>query len=451
MMTSRLLARWPVVLCLVLAPWAFSGAEAIATDETAATSPCDDGNPCTVDAAIPIAGCVHGWVIAGTACDDGNSCTQGDACDGAGTCIGQNAPAGAVCDDHNDCTVGESCDASGRCIGGAQLPASTCDDGNACTVDACDLIVGHCVHPPAATGTACDDRNGCTRGDACDGAGVCRGTAEAAGTVCDDGNSCTVGETCDGAGRCANGLSLPLGTACDDGDVCTEGETCMLAAGGGSIACQGAARDCDDGDLCTTDTCDRRTGECAHSGCDDGNACTADRCDPASGCVHDSLENQPCDDLDVCTTGERTICVNGAIVCGGGSPSSTAEFCAFSASIPDVQRSCQTVYCDRTRGCVTVVTCHPDSNQCTSDYCQFYQCHHDPLPAGASCDDGRLCTVSDICLDSPRGFCFGRPACDDDDPCTDDLCDPATGGCTHSSRLGQTCYWGFTKCSAGGV
>ena len=56
-------------------------------------------------------------------------------------------------------------------------------------------------------------------------------------------------------------------------------------------------------------------------------------------------------------------------------------------------------------------------------------CVEAEAPGGTSCDDGDSCTLGDVCL---TGECLPGAAqdCNDADPCTDDLCDPAFG-CTH--------------------
>lgn len=59
-------------------------------------SVCDDGNPCTDDVTDyqNACACTHTPKAAGTACSDASNCTSGDACDGAGHCVG--APVGVV-------------------------------------------------------------------------------------------------------------------------------------------------------------------------------------------------------------------------------------------------------------------------------------------------------------------------------------------------------------------
>ncbi len=68
-----------------------------------------------------------------------------------------------------------------------------------------------------------------------------------------------------------------------------------------------------------------------------------------------------------------------------------------------------------------------DGNPCTTDSCAGGGgCGHTALDSG-ECIDGDPCTVGDHCV---SGVCLGSPVtCDDDNPCTDDLCEE-TGGCT---------------------
>jgi hypothetical protein len=71
-----------------------------------------------------------------------------------------------------------------------------------------------------------------------------------------------------------------------------------------------------------------------------------------------------------------------------------------------------------------------DGNPCTADSCLGEDgCVNEPLDAG-ECMDGNPCTVADHC---EAGECVGQLVdCDDDNPCTDDWCNPA-GGCAHGN------------------
>ncbi len=71
-----------------------------------------------------------------------------------------------------------------------------------------------------------------------------------------------------------------------------------------------------------------------------------------------------------------------------------------------------------------------DGNACTEDSCAAVDgCVNQLLDSG-SCDDGNPCTVADHC---DAGDCVGQLVdCDDQNPCTDDWCNPA-GGCAHGN------------------
>ncbi len=72
-----------------------------------------------------------------------------------------------------------------------------------------------------------------------------------------------------------------------------------------------------------------------------------------------------------------------------------------------------------------------DGLPCTTDVCNGTTgaCSSSPSPNGATCDDGKLCVVSETCT---SGVCGGGTAksCDDGDKCTIDSCG-ATTGCQH--------------------
>ena len=75
-----------------------------------------------------------------------------------------------------------------------------------------------------------------------------------------------------------------------------------------------------------------------------------------------------------------------------------------------------------------------DGNGCTVDTFDLDKgtCVHEAQ--SFACDDFDLCTTNDTCTNA---VCLGQGLdCDDDNPCTDDFCDPQQG-CVH--RLTQTC------------
>jgi len=177
------------------------------------------------------------------------------------------------------------------------------------------------------------------------------------------------------------------------------------------------------------------------AGCTIGGACVADgTADPSNGCqacdpatsrtVYTPVAaGAACEDGLFCTVSDAC---DGAGVCGGGA----ARGC-------DDGLSCTTDACDETVGaCVAPVTtgcliggaCVADaaadpSNACAACDATVSVSAYSPVAAGAVCDDGLFCTVSDACDGS--GTCATSPrVCDDGLSCTIDACDEAAGACT---------------------
>jgi MYXO-CTERM domain-containing protein len=161
------------------------------------------------------------------------------------------------------------------------------------------------------------------------------------------------------------------GEKCDDGQYCSVNDTCQ---GGACIA--GPARDCTAfSDRCNLGACDEAGDTCY------GNP------GPKNGLS--------CNDGDVCTTGDR--CVDGSCEGTGG------------LSCED-GNSCTRDLCDRFTGC-------------------FYEAVADGEECGRSCDDNLdwlqyYCRAGE-CTDSEL-----IESCVNDDICTDDACDDASG-CSH--------------------
>ena len=177
---------------------------------------------------------------------------------------------------------------------------------------------------------------------------------------------------------------------------------------------------CDDGNPCSDDSC--LGGECTHfpllgSACDDGNECTTDDiCDSASNCKGDG--NVLCEDDNSCTV---DTCINesGCVftVMADGSDCTDGNACTTGDA-------CQS------GGCVGIETpCPSDDNPCTvSGGCddKTGECLSQSVPEGTTCSDGNECTGDDQCTE---GECAGGEPliCDDENPCTDDLCNPKNG------------------------
>ncbi|MFH1532939.1 MAG: hypothetical protein ABIK09_19620 [Pseudomonadota bacterium] len=451
---------------------------------------CDDGDPCTLGDACADGAC-HGIALPCDCVEDGDCAAldDGDACNGVlvcdtgsvpfqcevapesvvvcpqpegvdapclaaacapddGSCALVSAGDGQPCEDGSACSLGDLCQ-QGACVGGA--PAN-CNDGNPCTDDACDPALG-CTH--ASNQAPCTDDDVCTVGDLC-AADQCQPGAGA--PDCDDGNPCT-GDICDSALGCTH---APTPGPCSDGNPCTTGDSCMAGTCVG-----GASTTCNDGNPCTNDACDLATGcvftlntapcndddvcttgdfchlgECDHAAnlvCDDGNACTDDSCHPVNGCVH-SPNQAPCDDGNACTAGDK--CSDGWCLGPGPVDCDDGDLCTDDACAP--AQGCVHVHnaapCDDGDACTlgdvcAVGTCAGgglldcgDGSPCTDDACDpLSGCTH--TPNQAPCTDADACTNGDQCA---GGLCVPGPGlgCDDGDVCTDDSCDPADG-CHH--------------------
>ncbi|MBM4355867.1 MAG: hypothetical protein FJ109_19115, partial [Deltaproteobacteria bacterium] len=439
---------------------------------------CDDGNPCTDDSCNGVGGCV--FTNNQTLCDDDDPCTVGDVCvsgscggtpvscdcqekkdclaledgnlcngtlvcdkagfpykcavdpstvitcppvpDGpdelclkssclaaTGKCTTEPDHEGFACDDGDPCTIGEAC-AQGNCEGGVE---PNCSDDNPCTDDLCVPGKG-CLNVPNAN--PCNDANACTTQDVCSG-GACAGGPA---LVCDDGNVCSGKESCDPAKGCVPGQPL----ACGDGNLCNGQEICDPKLG----CVAGPPLVCDDGNPCTgKESCDPAKG-CVPGQplvCNDGKPCTADSCDPAKGCLFLPQEGA-CDDGNACTVDDH--CEKGA--------------CVYTSTLTCADDNpCTDNLCDPKGGCVTKLNTAP-------------------------CDDGNLCTTGDHCQ---LGGCIsgGSLTCNDNNPCTDDSCDPKVG-CQHKANsaacddgnpctTGDYCtngwctFTGFTVCDDGKV
>jgi len=341
------------------------------------------------------------------------------------------------CEDWNACTV-DTCDTT---TGTCRHDPLSCDDGNPCTVDECqslrrnDGAVGGCFHYPRPDATPCDDGETCTIGESCSAGACIPGGTLGPGASCDDGNSCTVSDACDGAAHC-HGTSLGGGAVCDDRNACTRDDRCVTE--GDVVVCEGTAQDCSDGDLCTQDRCDPATGACLHPpvDCADGNSCTTDACDPATGqCRRDNVAGA-CSDGRICTTGQS--CVSGN--CVGGEPVVCPQPECGSNVCMEEDGGC------RLRewggpGCPSGGTCY--TYACVNYRCQIVN------------ESGGSCTLPGYCglAQCVRGDCQPTVTlpCEDNNPCTDDLCPQGGFSCTHVAKADGTPCLDHCRSCQGGV
>jgi hypothetical protein len=364
-----------------------------------------------------------------------------------GQCFEVSMP-GAPCDDGDICSTQDTCLSGGVCVGG---PPVLCTDGDLCTVDSCDPNKGCTFVVGVGVSAPCDDGNACTFGDKCgangceSGINACQCQTDGDCQAFDDGNVCNGGLLCK-QGLCVadgKGVTCPdpggpcTPTACDpktgqclstallDGSACEIAATCAtggICKGGECLGAQVAS--CDDQNPCTKDSC--TLDGCQHAvqqglSCSDGNACTANETCGATGTCGGGTNVCNCQlDIDCPDDGDKC---NGVFECKGG-------FCQ--------PKSGSVVQCDATQNTpCSVNTCQPTTGQCapvvTAD--------------GQKCDDGDQCSLGDACL---AGKCKAGAglACDDQNPCTDDGCNPAQG-CWHQANT-KTCDDG-NQCTVGDV
>lgn len=322
-------------------------------------------------------------------CDPGQVCTDAACCtpDCEGKVCGDDGCGGSCgeCSDNDFCTGEEAC-VDGQCQNG---DAPDCDDGNPCTDDTCDPAQG-CLY--SNNTEPCNDQSECTDQDVCT-EGACVGGE----VTCDDENPCT-DDSCDPAQGCVYANNTIL---CNDNDVCTFGDIC-------------------------------KDGTCSSQGtqvCNDNNGCTDDNCDPETGCMF-VPNSADCNDGNLCTDGDH---------CDGGE-------CVFVEPADcDDSLECTADSCTPDTGCVHIpldLICY-DDNPCTANSCDVDQgcvstnvVNDTPCGPVATCQS-LLWLQADVCNE---GAClFGNVVdCDDDNPCTEDSCDPDLG-CINEATDGAQC------------
>ncbi len=213
------------------------------------------------------------------------------------------------------------------------------------------------------------------------------------------------------------------------GDDSTGGDT---ATGGDSTSGDstgGCERDADCADLsagvCQAPKCNLQTGQCFVAEEDDGTVCDdGDPCTSTEGvCKAGKCEASAidCDDGNPCTT-DTCDAASGCKHSGGGD----------GATCDDGNACTEKDACNAEGACAGTLIACDDNNPCTVDSC-------DPqngcvgLAADGGCDDGDACTENDACAE---GKCAATAVtCDDGNPCTDDSCDK-TDGCKATAKSG---------------
>merc|ERR1712130_526922 len=180
-------------------------------------TPCDDGDPCTVNDV-----CIDGRCRGESKCPESTNPCVRNFCSASGECMQEDRPSTYTCDDGDPCTLNNYC-VDGECVPERVI---TCQENSDPCLDT-TCVNGKCADVPhERPNTPCDDMDPCTFDDFCalDGSGKCAGQRD----LCDDGNVCT-------NDRCVNGeCSWTDNTEnCDDGDLCTRDDYCYQGVCGG--------------------------------------------------------------------------------------------------------------------------------------------------------------------------------------------------------------------------
>ena len=325
-----------------------------------------------------------------TGCPAGYACKLVGAQDPLSYCVSTHLSLCAPCVTNKDCQAQGVTSAlcldygdDGHFCGGACSADSDCGAGYACSP----------VTDPGSGATVSQ----CKRvGDVCG----CSGWAKAAGTSTGCAHTTSAG-VCTGTRTCGPGglgdcsAKVPVAEICNNqDDNCNAivddlpaDATCGTGVcGGGHVVCAGNGQTvCSTAGLATSETCNGMDDDCDgqtdENVCDDANACTTDLCAVGLGCTH-TASSAPCDDGDPCT----------------------AE------------------------------SCDKDSGTCLV------------IPQPGTCADGDACTSGDSCGTTSGGNwgCVPGPVigCDDNNPCTADSCDPATGCVGLPIPATVSCYEG---------
>ncbi len=330
------------------------------------------------------------------ACTSNSDCafcdSDFDLCDGGWSCVAGTCTATAAveCDTSKDkgC-VKTACEpGTGKCSTAAS--DAGCSDKDACTVDTCDTTTGECTNvksPECGTNSPCKTSTFPSSADpdvtacvcamdsyCCNSSwdSICVNEAKSqcnAQCQCDkltaDKLACTKtadctwcdenANVCDGGWQCDSGTCTPsAAVTCDgSGDKGCVKNTCNPT----TAVCEvvGSSAQCDDKVQCTSDSCDAKTGECAHS----WPTCTKDT--DCSWCAGGNF----CNGLPICVDGHCQL--TPPITCGEGGS------------------GCVLLHCEPQSGkCVTgpVDTACADEDPCTRDRCDAVSgsCKNDPLP-----------------------------------------------------------------------
>jgi cysteine-rich repeat protein len=206
---------------------------------------------------------------------------------------------------------------------------------------------------------------------------------------CDDGNPCNGTESCSAANVCVAGTPLGEGEACAAERVCVNGNCVAGSCGDGIVQ---APEECDDGNVTPGDGCE--------------NDCTF-----------------------TCVSADTTR------DCSGG------DACAGTATCDEATHTCtaRTPLADET-------LCAAGTGWCISGVCVASVCGNGITEPGEQCDDGNL-AAGDGCENDCTFSCMADTECNDQNVCTENLCDLVTHTCSHPTDAAQE----GAPCTIGGA
>lgn len=190
---------------------------------------CDDENPNTVQDTCRDGICIGIDLCVNVTCTSISQCFEAGACiPKTGSCTMPVKPDGSPCDDGNPVTVDDQC-FDGLCAGIDLCAGITCQQLSECHVPGlCLPATGTCTNPLVQNGTACEDRdsNECNKAE-CFGGSCLQSIPVEDGKPCDDGKPETINDQCFG-GVC-RGIDLCEGVVCEPLDQChIPGKGCSL-------------------------------------------------------------------------------------------------------------------------------------------------------------------------------------------------------------------------------
>lgn len=196
---------------------------------------------------------------------------------------------------------------------------------------------------------------------------------------------------------------------------------------------------CDDSNPCTFGETLDSEGQCTGGkvySCDDGRPCTTDTCDGQGDCLF-ALQADWCLVDGLCLQDGAPNPENGCLVCSLETPTQWKQV-GESEPCDDSDACTQGEVCQQgvCAGGASIADSCADDNPCTQDQCEPANgCVHINLN-GTACPPPDACTSLAVCVE---GVCTPDPAasCDDGNPCTADSCGDA--GCEHVALDGLPC------------